>query len=317
MKRLKNCPYLKIKEIEEMIERERQILSYMRLETAKYEKALKEADIKMLYKLEKSYYDGFGWSNRISANLGLEMPLIIEKLRDQQEIPKKCQACPYGAKNCQDLLIFKKSRVSFFRKKIRQATSYYNGMTQLLNIMLNEHIKYAHQKEDWFIMFDADPRLSLIYFNIESFKPSEKGHYAVRLLYQDEKALEIRQEQIEYEYEVTSQILKGTYLMDGNQNLKLIKVYLPNETIKGVEKEVMHAINVLLKRLNKRFGRRYGQIQGAYIELDNYSISYKMQLINLLEPLGYKVLGRISSRGRFEEKRLLLYLCRSSDKGLI
>ena len=183
--------------------------------------------------------------------------------------------------------------------------------------MLNEHIKYAHQKEDWFIMFDADPRLSLIYFNIESFKPSEKGHYAVRLLYQDEKALEIRQEQIEYEYEVTSQILKGTYLMDGDQNLKLIKVYLPNETIKGVEKEVMHAINVLLKRLNKRFGRRYGQIQGAYIELDNYSISYKMQLINLLEPLGYKVLGRISSRGRFEEKRLLLYLCKSSDKGLI
>ena len=310
MKPFKNCPYLKIEEAEEMIEREKQVLFYMKSETMKCKKALQKADIEILYKLEKTYYDGFLWSDTVSDNRRLEIPLAIEKLRTKQEIPKKCSACPYVERNCQELLDLRKSCAGFLRKKIMQATSYYNEMMGLLQAILNSHIKYASSRENFLITFYEDMRLSLVLFNIEHFKPAESGHYVAYLCYQDEKTLEIREECIEYEYQVTSKVLVGTYLRDTNQAFKFIKVYLPKERIKGFEESIMAAINVLIKKLNIRFGRSYGQIQGVYIELASYSSDYQIKLIRLLASLNYKVLGKMNSQGIFEERNLLVYLCK-------
>lgn len=310
MERLKNCPYLKIKETEETIKREKQVLSYMKSEAMKYEKALQKSDVETLYRLERSYHDGFLWSCTKSADMSLEIPLAIEKLGDQQEIPKKCQDCSYVEQNCQELLSLRKSRAAFLRKQITRATSYHNEVMELLNAAFNHYIKYIRQKENLFMMFHMGIRLSLVYFNIEYFKPSESGHYAVCLLYQDEKTLEIKQEWIEFEYQVASLVLEGTYLVDVNQKLKLIKVNLPNERIEGFEESIMGAMSILIKTLNKRFGRNYGQIQGVYMEIARYAPGYQMHFIKLLKPLGYKVLGQINNQGVFEEKRLLLYLCK-------
>lgn len=310
MKRLKNCPYLKIKETEETIKREKQVLSYMKSEAMKYEKALQKSDVETLYRLERNYHDGFLWPCTKSADMSLEIPLAIEKLGDQQEIPKKCQDCSYVEQNCQELLSLRKSRAAFLRKQITQATSYHNEVMELLNAAFNHYIKYTSQKENLFMMFHMGIRLSLVYFNIEYFKPSENGHYAVCLLYQDEKTLEIKQEWIEFEYQVASLVLEGTYLVDVNQKLKLIKVNLPNERIEGFEESIMGAMSILIKTLNKRFGRNYGQIQGVYMEIASYAPGYQMHLIKLLKSLGYKVLGQINNQGVFEEKRLLLYLCK-------
>lgn len=311
MKWLKNCPYLKIKETEETIEREKQVLFYMKSEAMKYEKALQKSDIETLYRLEKNYHDGFLWPCTKSADMSLEIPLAIEKLGDQQEMPKRCQDCSYAEQNCQELLSLRKSRAAFLRKQITQATSYHNEVMELLNATFNHYIKYPSQKENLFMMFHMGIRLSLVYFNIEYFKPSENGHYAVCLLYQDEKTLEIKQEWIAFEYQVASLLLEGTYLIDVNQKIKLIRVYLPSERIEGFEEPIMGAMSILLKVLNKRFGRNYGQIKGVYMEIAGYAPGYQMQLIKLLEPLGYKVLGQVNNQGVFEEKRLLLYLCKS------
>lgn len=311
MKWLKNCPYLKIKETEETIEREKQVLSYIKSETMKYEKALEKADVETLYRLERNYYDGFLWPCTQSADMSLEIPLAIENLGYQQEIPKRCQDCSYAEQNCQELLSLRKSHAAFLRKKITQATSHHNEVMELLNATFNHYIKYASQKENLFMMFHMGIRLSLVYFNIEYFKPSENGRYVVYLLYQDEKTLEIKQEWLEFEYQVASSVLEGTYLIDVNQELKLIKVYLPKGRVEGFEEPIMGAMSALIKTLNKRFGRNYGQIQGGYIEIAGYAHGYQMHLIKLLEPLGYKVLGQMNNQGIFEEKCLLLYLCKS------
>lgn len=310
MKQFKTCPYLKIKEAEEMIEREKQILSYMKSETMKYEDALKKSDIETLYRLEKNHYDGFSWPITPVNDISLESPLVIEKLRYHEEFQKKCQDCPYLKESCQELLNFRKSRVLFLRKKITEATHTYNEVIDLIQAVLSYPIKSITKKENLFVTFHKGTKLSLVCFNIEDFKPSEGGDYTYCLLYRDEKTLEIREEWISYEYQVASQVLEGTYLGNLNQTLKMIKVCLPSEKIKGFEESIISAIHALIKMLNKKFGRSYGQIQGAYMEIANDLISHQRQLISLMELWGYKVMGRTNKQGVFEDKQLLLYLSR-------
>lgn len=308
---LKKCPYFKIKEAEEMIERERQILSYMQTETIKCEKALKKADIKALYRLEKTYHDGFSWADTITASMPLEVPLAIEKLQFKQEGDTENHPCPYKEQPCQQVMDLKISHVRFLRRKITQATAYYNELIGLLQVVLSYHSKDADQKEKMFISFHPSNRLALVYFNLEHFRVAEDGHYAVCLFYQDEETLEMMQDWIEYDYEVASEALEGTSLAGINQAPRLIKVYLPNRKIKGFEAPIMMAVNDLIKTLNHQFGRRYEKIQGSYIQLEDYSLAQQTHIIALLEPLGYKILGQINSQGIFEEKRLLLYLCQT------
>lgn len=310
MKQFKDCPYLKIKEAEEMIEREKQILSYMKSETMKYEDALKKVDIDILYKLEKNHHDGFSWPITSVNDISLESPLAMEKLRYHEEVQKKCQNCPYSKQSCQEVLSLRKSRVSFLRKKITEVTHVYNEVIDLIWAVLNHSIKYVTQKENLLVIFHRGTRLSVVCFNVEQFKPSERGDYTYCLLYRDEKTLEIREEWIPYEYQVESQVLEGTYLSNLNQTLKMIKIYLPNEKIKGFEESIISAIHALIKMLNKKFGRSYGQIQGAYVEIANDLISHQRHLISLMESLGYKALGRTNKQGVFEDKQLLLYLSR-------
>lgn len=308
---LKKCPYLKIKEADEMIEREKQILSYMQIETMKCEKALKETDIKAIDRLEKTYYDGFLWPDTITASMPLEVPLVIEKLRFKQEGDTENPPCPYVEQSCQQVMDIKISHVRYLRKKITQATAYYNELIGLLQGVLSYHLKYTDQKENMFISFHSSDRLALVYFNIEYFRPTENGHYAICLFYRDEETLEMMQDWIEYEYQVTSQALEGTSLIGFNQALRLIKVYLPNRKIKGFEEHIMMAINHLIKTLNHQFGRRYEKIQGSYIQLGDYSLAQQTYIVDLLKPLGYKTLGQINSQGIFEEQRILLYLCKT------
>lgn len=310
MKQLKNCPYLKIKEAEEMIEREKQILSYMKSEIMKYENALKKVDIETLYKLDKNHHDGFSWPIIPDNDRSLQSPLVIERLRYHQEVQKKCQDCPYLKQSCQEVLSLRKSRVIFLRKKITEVTYAYNELIDLIQAVFNHPIKYVTQKENLLVIFHKGMKLSLVCFNIEQFKPSERGDYTYCLLYRDEKTLEIREEWIAYEYQVASQVLEGTYLSNLNQTVKMIKVYLPYEKIEGFEESIIKAIHTLIKTLNKKFGRRYGQIQGAYVELTNDLIGHQRYLISLMESLGYKVVGRANKQGIFEEKQLLLYLYR-------
>lgn len=305
---LKKCPYLKIKEAEEIIEREIQMLSYIQTETMKYEKALKKTDIKALYNLEKVYHDGFSWSGTIKPILPLEVPLAIEKLQSRQKVDVENVHCPYVGQSCQLVMDFKISRIRFFRKKITQAITYHNELIGLLQVALSYHSKYTDQKESMFISFDSGTRLSLVYFNMEQFKPSENGHYSICLFYRDNETLEITQKWIEYEYQVASPVLKGTSLSDSNQTLRLIKIDLPSGEIESFEKHLMMSINNLIKILNHQLGRRYGKIQGSYIQLEAYSSVRQTHIIAVLKPLGYKLLGQINSQGIFEEKRLLLYL---------
>ena len=310
MKPIKKCPYLKIKEAEEMLEREKQVLIYVKAETVKLEKALQNADIEMLYKLEKNFYDGFLWAETTSNAIPLEVPLAIEKLRSKQETPKKCKVCPYVEQNCPKLLALKKSRVDFLRKKITEAITYHNEITGLIQGALNQ-IQYACPSENLLLTFHKDVKLSLVFFNIEHLQATKGRNDVMCLLYQDKNTLEIKQEWIEYNYEVASGALDGTYLRGINPVLKLIKVNFPNESIKGYEVSIIHAIHLLIKTLNRRFVRNYGLIQGVYIDIAHYLPDDQMRLIELLEPLHYKGLGRMDDKGIFKEDSLLLYLYKS------
>lgn len=310
MKTPKDCPYFKIQEIQAHIETKKQLLTYVKEETMQYEKALIQSDIKQLRLLEKICYDGFSWpifevkSRSLEGSFGIEQPQALK----QQKI--KCGCCLYNQRTCLELLAFKKSRLLFLRQKIRESNGYHNQLVNLAHAVCNKLDFLGDDQASELIVFYKHPLPSLVCFNGACFKPSKSGRYTYEVIYYDEKTLQLEQKELTYVYEVSSSALQGTYLAHGTQEMKLIKIEFPEEKIERLEEAILNGLYILTKKLNQKFKRRYGPIQGLYIELPQSVMASQRGFRRRIEKLGYQTVGKVNEQGVFEKERLLVYLWR-------
>lgn len=306
-KRSEKCPYQAIKEVEDHIERTKKILYYIEEKTKTLEKALKKADIKKLYELNKEYHDGFSWQ----TDSLLEVPLAIKQIKDAKAEDKG--DCPYTVQTCEDVLYLKTSRVHFLRKKITQAISFYNELIMILNEVLKCH-RY-HQEEESFFSYQASSRPCLIYSCMKEYKPNEAQEYGLELFYFDERNMEVIHHRIKCHYNPHCSILKETCLGTGNETYKLVEVYLPHEISKMLQMQVLQGTQSWIKYINHLYGRRFGKIQGSYVMLCHYPQGEQMKLITNLKHMGYRAIGRMNESGSFEEKSILIHLGHSLEGG--
>lgn len=312
MKSLKDCPYFKIKQLDAHIEREKQMLTYVQAEVMQYEEALTQSDIKQLMALEKICYDSFSWPNSVVENRDLEGLVATEKQDSSRKKKIKCEQCSYDRKTCQDVLAFKKSRIVFLRQKIREANGYHNQLVDLAHVACCKLGSLKNPEQNGFIVFYKQALPSLVYFNKADFKPLQEGRYTYDLIYYDEKKLQLQKKELSYVYEVCSKALEGTYLGDGNQAMKFIKVEFPEDKTEAVEEAILNGLYILTKKLNQQFKRRYGPIQGLYIEMPQVLKEAQRTFKKRIEKLGYQTLGKVNEQGVFEKERLLVYLWKFS-----
>lgn len=305
-KRSEKCPYQAIKQVEDHIERTKKILYYIEEKTKTLEKALKKADIKKLYELNHEYHDGFSWQTETL----LEVPLVIEEIKKLKEASMDC---PYTVQTCEDVLYLKTSRARFLRKKITQAISYYNELIMILNEALRY---YQHfEEEESFFSYQISSRPCLMCLNMKGYKPNELTECKLELFYFDEKSLEVIHRQVKCSYNPYCTILKGTCLGKGNETYRLIEIHLPYEISKMLQRQVLEGIQSWIKYINHLYGRRYGKIQGSYLQLYHYPKGEQMKLVTDLKHMGYKAIGRMNETGNFEEKSILIQLNHSLEGG--
>ena len=314
MKKLKDCPYFRIQEIEAHIERKKQILTYVQEEVMQYEKALMQSDIKQLRLWSKICYDGFSGSGFERQSKDLKSLYEIEKQEILGQKKPKCACCPYESIICQDLLAFKESRLLFLSKKIRELNAYYNQLVNLAHAICNKFSLLIDESLNQLVVFYNHPIPSLVCFNCADFKPLQSGRFTYEVIYYDEKTLQVEQKELAYIYEVASTALEGTYLGDGTQAIKLIKIEFPEEKIEALEEAILNGVYMLTKKLNQTFKRRYGPIRGLYIELPQRVTASQIGFKRRIEKLGYQSLGKVNQQGTFEKDRLLVYLCKSGGK---
>lgn len=302
--KISKCPYEEIKHYETIIEREKSRLYFMEEKIKKLEKMLKTGEPKIIYEWCLNYYDGFLWKEAPN----LEEPLVIKQLKHVETGKHIKEHCPYVVDTCESILELKISRVRYLRKKMIQMTSYYNELINLLKMMRSYHERYAFEKKDLFVYFEASNKPCLVYFNLRIFQPIEEGYYLLSLFYRDEKAQEGIQHFIKCQYTVRDPLLQGTNLSDSYQEINLFRFTVSEQMNAMIEKQMIRGIHKLIKVLNHRYGKRYQKIQGCYIVLSDYALEKQMQLITDLTPLGYSALGYMTSQGHFEPNKILLHL---------
>lgn len=308
MKLPKDCPYHKIQDIEAHIKIKKQMLAYIQEETMQYEKALIQSDIKQLKTLEKICYDGFSGPSLEVENRRLEDLLDIKESKTSTIQKTKCRVCLYNPKKCQDLLAFKESRLLFFRQRIREVNAYHNQLVDLAHVICNKTSLLENRPSTEQIIFYKYPIPSIVCFNWADFKPSRSERYTYEIIYYDEKISKIKEEKLSYVYEASSNALQGTYLGNGAQEIKLIKIEFPEEKIQLLEEATLNGLHVHIKKLNQLFKRRYGPIQGLYIELPRRVIASESGFKKRIKKLGYQIVGKVNEQGIFEKDRLLVYL---------
>lgn len=294
-KRMGKCLWYDIQKLDEMILEKKTYFNHLQAQMKYYEQALKTQSYLELIKYPFRLYDGYDWNSEKETTL---------------KAPIK-PPCVYSQYDCHDLYRLKQDVFSYHMIKLSQLLLEYNQLTCLLLALKGSLELNQGELKQLVISFNKSPIYCIGYIFREKLKFDltmiNRNHsILVEMIYTD-TSLVVSKVFVPLFIQKDAQALEGTCLMPLAQSPIWIQIQLEARHIhEGLVQSIIKCLHQIAQEVQRTDKKKMRQLAGSYIDIGMFNMEEGNQLIDLLTPLGYQVIGKMKS-GEFKSNQLLVY----------